>query len=85
VLLQDTQLRYVWRFTANDVCENYICKNNLNDVAIGNSYRRLQAECRKLTRGYEIKREVGVINANKRANFIHLLMVKWLVPVVLEP
>ena len=39
-------------------------KRNPNDVTISNNYRRQVAECRKLIREYEIKREETVIQAN---------------------
>ena len=39
--------QYLWKLHKSHPC----------DVTISNSYRRLQAECQKLIRDYEIKRE----------------------------
>lgn len=44
-------------------------KRNPNDVIISSNYRRLQAECRKLIRDYEIKREENIISANNTGKF----------------
>jgi len=44
-------------------------KQNPNDVLIGTKYRRLQAECRKRIRDYEIKREENIIKANNTGKF----------------
>jgi len=48
-------------------------KCNPNDVTISNKYRSQIAECRKLIREYEIKREETVIQANN----IGLLICQW--------
>jgi len=54
-----------------------LCKQHPYDVTISNNYHRLQAECQKLIRDYEIKREENVIKANTiQADSIHLLMTK---------
>jgi len=44
-------------------------KKNPDDVIISNRYRILQAECRKLIRDYEIKREENIIEANNTGKF----------------
>ena len=41
----------------------------IDHAMTSNSYHRLRAECRKLIRDYEIKREENVIKANTTCKF----------------
>jgi len=70
---------------ARKQCLWQLRKRYPNDIAISNGYRKSQAECRKLIREYEIKREEAVIRPIMLVNFTRLLTVKWLVPVALVP